>query len=207
MHADDDGQWAVVAVAAQALAGTLERLHLCFFANVCEEVGKRADAVLQQVQPTLAANLCRIVHSGGPVHQQGSAMHGPQADAAAAALQCMANITLCVDHGAAAPLDTHFPINRAASRGGFKPPDRSTLACLPKRTLAQKLVELPAACKAVVDALGGGGASRDASLAVLLNCCALNMQLAIQCNKQGLPGKLLKLSQSPGLPELSKVRS
>jgi hypothetical protein len=121
----------------------------------------------------------------------------------------MANLAHCADRGVAAPLATYFPVNRASSRTTSQlsmPLDRSTQACVPKRLLAQKLVELPAACRVLLEALSAGERSRDAALAVLLHCCALNVQLAIQCNKLGLLQRLLKLVHTPGLTDLAKVR-
>ena len=124
-------------------------------------------------------------------------------------VQCMAHLVHCPERSATPLLARHFPLNRAAADPTPQlvgPLDRSTQACTPKRLLAQKLVELPAACRVLLDALGGAETPREAALSVLLHCCHLNMQLAIQCNKLGLLQRLLKLVNVPGLTDLAKVR-
>lgn len=121
----------------------------------------------------------------------------------------MANLVHCSDEGIATKLDTCFPLNQSCSDAISQlstPLDRSTQACVPKRLLAQKLVEMSGACKELVDALGSSDTNRDAVLVVLMHCCQLNVQLAIACNKHGLLQKLLKLVHAPGLPDVSKVQ-
>ena len=125
-------------------------------------------------------------------------------------MQCMANLVHCRDRGMAAKLHSYFPVNRTATSSSAQissPLDRSTQACVPKRLLAQKLVESQAACRAVLAALDSNQANREAALAVLLHCCGFNVQLAIQCNKQGLIQQLLKLLQGTSMQELCKVRT
>lgn len=121
----------------------------------------------------------------------------------------MANLVHCSDEGIATKLDTCFPLNQSCSDAISQLStllDRSTQACVPKRLLAQKLVEMSGACKELVDALGSSDTNRDAVLVVLMHCCQLNVQLAIACNKHGLLQKLLKLVHAPGLPDVSKVQ-
>jgi hypothetical protein len=84
--ADEEGQWSVVAAAARALAGTLERLHFCFFGEVSDVTGHHADTVLHQLQQDLPANLCRIIHLTGVPQQQNEGKRA-QSSAASAALQ------------------------------------------------------------------------------------------------------------------------
>ena len=121
----------------------------------------------------------------------------------------MANLVHCPADGITQDLATHFPLNQSAKSVAQllgAPIDRSIQTCVPKRLLAQKLVELSGACKALLEALGGPPESRDAALLVLMHCCQLNVQLSITCNKLGLLKRLLQLVNEPGLPSTSKVR-
>lgn len=116
----------------------------------------------------------------------------------------MAQLVHCDSVSLAQPLQHHFPLNRAASNRETL--DRSTQASMPKRLLAQRLIELPPACRMLLEALASTDSNRDAALRVLLHCCNINLQLATQCNKLGLLQRLLQLASSAALSNLSRVR-
>ena len=77
----------MVAAAARGLAGTLQRLHFCFFADVADGTGEQADTVLHQLQQDLPSNLCRILHLAGVPAQPAPDGKRAQSEAGAAALQ------------------------------------------------------------------------------------------------------------------------
>jgi hypothetical protein len=111
--------------------------------------------------------------------------------------------------GLAPNLGMRFPLNRAR----LAPAGRITASLdvgaqtgMPKRLLAQKLIEIPAACKVLLETLSGGQPEVETALVVLLNCCQLNVQLAMQCNKLGAIKRILHLLQQPGLDMLTSVR-
>lgn len=108
-------------------------------------------------------------------------------------------------------LDQHFPLGRtlAQPRGspaGLCPAmDWSTHTFVQRRLLAQKLLERSHASKALMDALEGPRANRDAALVILLHCCKLNNTLSQSCTKAGLIRRLFHLVNSPDMTPIAKV--
>ena len=84
MRAGSDAQWALVQAAAEALAGTLDRTHFCFFSEVSEAAMQQAESVLTQLQRDVPASLCTIMQQAAPAH---TAPNNYKTGAAAAALQ------------------------------------------------------------------------------------------------------------------------
>lgn len=109
-------------------------------------------------------------------------------------------------------LGQHFPLGRTlsqlrASHAGLCPAmDWSTHTFVQRRLLAQKLLERSHATKALMEALDGSPANRDASLVVLLHCCKLNSTLSQSCIKGALIRRLFHLVNSPDVTSIAKVR-
>jgi hypothetical protein len=122
----------------------------------------------------------------------------------------MAALVHFSDDKKAPNLEVHFPFNRAR----LLPAGRITASLdvgvqtgMPKRLLAQKLIEIPAACKTLLEALSGEQPDMEKSMIILLSCCQLNVQLAMQCNKLGAIKRVLQLLQQPGLDVITSVRA
>ena len=123
-------------------------------------------------------------------------------------MQCMLHLVHCPSAGISVSLDTHFPLNQSAKSNAHQlaaPIDRSIQTSVPKRLLAQRLVELPGTCKALLEALSCSPETRSAALVVLMHCCQLNAQLSIAFNKVGLIKRLLLIADTAGLSKIDKV--
>lgn len=109
-------------------------------------------------------------------------------------------------------LQQHFPLGRTLSQLHASPTgvcpamDWSTHTFVQRRLLAQKLLERSHAAKALMEALDGPPANRDAALLILLHCCKLNSTLSQACIKAGLIRRLFNLVNTPDMTPVAKVR-
>lgn len=83
--------------------------------------------------------------------------------------------------------------------------DYSTHTFVQRRRLAQKLLERPAAAKAVMELLSGSTSDRTAAIVVLQHCCKLNSQLSQYYVKANLIRKLLNIATNSETVPTEKV--
>jgi hypothetical protein len=127
------------------------------------------------------------------------------------ALQCMRHLV----HGDQQPnsttcTNTHFPLPRTLFSSSSNLQlgshlDMSTHTFVQRRLLAQKLLERSVTARAVMEALDGPEANREAAIVVLLHCCRLNAQMSQLLLKAGLVRKLLALVNVPKLSSVDKA--
>eukprot|EP00892_Ulva_mutabilis_P007689 jgi/Ulvmu1/5292/UM022_0086.1 len=209
--ADEGTVFRMWAAAASALAAVLRRLQMCLFGGGNEIAARHADSILNQIQQELPASLCRMLQ---PLADKPSGDVGVfHKQAVAAALQCMKHSVHCEQSAnVRSTLDQHFPLGRTlsqlhASPAGLCPAmDWSTHTFVQRRLLAQKLLERTHAAKALMEALDGPIANRDAALVVLLHCCKLNSTLSQACIKGGLIRRLFNLANTPDMAPVAKGR-
>lgn len=128
-------------------------------------------------------------------------------------MQCMKHSIHCEQQqGTSTKVQMHFPLARtvchpSSLHGRMSPGmDYSTHTFVQRRRLAQKLLERPAAAKAVMEAVNGNTSDRSAALIVLQHCCKLNSQLSQYYVKAGLIRKLFSIATSSETKPVEKVR-